>query len=224
YNTCAYIERLTEVSGLTERNATPTENETENITTESSDNAEVETEAAAAETSDVAQPSDADSDANPTGEPHSAEELIAALAASRAEVEKHKDAFQRERAEFMNFKKRTQREQADAHRGAVVEVIKAVLPIIDDFERAVANIPDDQLETPFVEGTVAIERKLKRLLEQYDIEAIDPVGEAFNPDEHQALGVDEDSDVESGHVSQTLQKGYRKEDKLLRPALVRVAG
>jgi molecular chaperone GrpE len=146
------------------------------------------------------------------------------LAAAKAEAQKHLDAWQRERAEFINYKKRVEKERIEAFDSATSDVMKAFLPIIDDFERAVANIPEDVSQTPWVEGTIAIERKLQRVLEKYDIVAIDPVGNLFDPDQHQALGVDEDAEVESGHVSQTLQKGYARGDKLLRPALVRVAG
>jgi molecular chaperone GrpE len=150
--------------------------------------------------------------------------LQAELETAQAEAEKMRDAWQRERAEFINYKKRVAQERVEAHASATIEVMKAVLPIVDDFERAVANIPEELRDTPFVEGTVAIERKLQRLLEKYDIETVDPVGEPFDPEAHQALGVDENAQVESGYVSETLQKGYRKDEKILRPALVRVAG
>jgi molecular chaperone GrpE len=159
----------------------------------------------------------------PPGPPPQAE-ADNALANAKAEAQKYLDAWQRERAEFANYKKRVAQERADALENAAVDVMKSLLPVIDDFERAVANTPEDIAETPWAEGVVAIERKLKRLLEKYEIEAVDPVGEPFDPDSHQALGIDEAATVESGHVSETLQKGYRTENKMLRPALVRVAG
>lgn len=150
--------------------------------------------------------------------------LEAELTAAKAEAKQHYDAMLRARADFTNYKKRVERERADISERAVLDVMKAVLPIIDDFERSLENVPEELKDTPWVEGTAAIERKLKKLLETYDIEPIDPVGEPFDPDKHQGLGVDESSDMESGHVTATLQKGYVKDDKVLRPALVRVAG
>ncbi len=147
-----------------------------------------------------------------------------ALAEAKAETQKYLDAWQRERAEFANYKKRIERERAEALENATADVMKSILPIIDDFERTVANTPADIAETPWAEGVAAVERKLKHLLEKYDIEAVDPAGQPFDPDSHQALGIDEEAKVESGHVSETLQKGYRKDNKMLRPALVRVAG
>jgi molecular chaperone GrpE len=69
-----------------------------------------------------------------------------------------------------------------------------------------------------------IQRKFEKLLEEHKIVALDPVGEEFDPNQHEAVGVDNDTDVESGHVSETLQKGYMSGDYVLRPAMVRVAG
>ena len=89
---------------------------------------------------------------------------------------------------------------------AVLDVVKALLPAIDDFERSIENVPEELEGNSWVDGTVAIGRKLQRILEQYDIEPIDPVGQPFDPDYHQGLGIDEESDLESGHVSETLQR------------------
>jgi molecular chaperone GrpE len=153
-----------------------------------------------------------------------AAELGEELAAAREEAQRNFESLQRLQADFKNYKRRIERERAEVSEKAALDIIKTLLPIIDDFERSVANIPEDLAGHQWTEGTVAIERKLKRLLETYDIEPIDPVGEPFDPDKHQGLGIDDSSDMESGLVTTTLQKGYMKDDKILRPALVRVAG
>ncbi len=146
------------------------------------------------------------------------------LAAAEADAQANLEKWQRVLADFDNYKKRVERERKDAYENAIADVMKAILPIVEDFDRAVENVPQELKDHPWVDGTVAISKKLNRLLENHDIEAIDPVGQPFDPDMHQGLGIDEDSDQDSGHVTVTLQKGYRKGNKLLRPALVRVAG
>lgn len=146
------------------------------------------------------------------------------LTAALSKAQENLEGWQRARAEFTNYKKRVERERVEMRENALVDVVKALLPAIDDFERSIQNVPEELEGNPWVDGTIAVGRKLQRILEQYDIEPIDPVGDPFNPDLHQGLGVDEDSDMESGHVTVTLQQGYRKGDKVLRPALVRVAG
>ncbi|MEO1440419.1 MAG: nucleotide exchange factor GrpE [Chloroflexota bacterium] len=167
----------------------------------------------------------AEVDASPTDDkPNEQSETEEALNVARAEAQKNHDRWQRALADFDNYKKRTERDRVETYENAAVDIIKSVLPILDDFERAMENVPEDVKDTPWLDGTSAIGRKLNKLLETYEIEAIDPVGEPFDPDKHQGLGIDESSDVESGHVTVTLQKGYIKGEKLLRPALVRVAG
>ncbi|MEQ8672312.1 MAG: nucleotide exchange factor GrpE [Aggregatilineales bacterium] len=140
-----------------------------------------------------------------------------------AESQKNLEGWQRERAEFQNYKRRIEREVSENRSRMMVESIVKILPIIDDFERAIDNIPDDLKENPWVNGTAMIGRKFDRLLEENDIQILDPVGEPFDPNRHEAVGMDFESDVESGHVTATLQKGYIRGDRVLRPALVRVA-
>jgi molecular chaperone GrpE len=160
----------------------------------------------------------------PANIPSQQAELEAALAAAKDDAKKNFDKWQRALADFDNYKKRVERERVETYENAALEIIKVLLPVIDDFERALANVPPDLAGNPWLDGTSAIERKLRKLLETYEIEALDPVGEPFDPDKHQGLGVDSESDMASGHVTTTLQKGYVKGDKLLRPALVRIAG
>jgi len=148
----------------------------------------------------------------------------AELDAAKALAQKNHDKWQRALADFDNYKKRVERERVDTYDNAAMDVLKAILPIIDDFERAMENMPEEVKGSPWADGTSAIGRKLEKLLTTYEIDALDPVGKPFDPDRHQGLGIDENTDMESGHVTVTLQKGYMKGEKLLRPALVRVAG
>jgi molecular chaperone GrpE len=145
------------------------------------------------------------------------------LAKVKQEAEKNMAGWQRTLAEFQNYKRRVEREQKDLRQRAAVETVTQMLPIIDDFERALNNIPKDFEGNPWMNGVELIQGKFNRLLEENDIEIIDPVGEAFDPNHHQAVSRDDSDDVESDHVIETLLKGYVSGNVLLRPALVRIA-
>lgn len=145
------------------------------------------------------------------------------LEALRAEAQKNLDGWQRTLAEFQNYKRRTEREARESYQNATSDVLKNLLPIVDDFERAMNSLPEAERNQPWLEGIRLIQRKFVRLLEDYSVTAVDPVGEAFDPTLHQAVGTDEDTDMESGHVTETLQKGYVSGDRVLRPAMVKVA-
>jgi molecular chaperone GrpE len=150
-------------------------------------------------------------------------DVEAEIAALKAEVEKNLDGWQRARAEFMNYKKRVEREMQESYQRATLDTIKAILPVIDDFERALENIPEEFKEHPWINGITLIQRKFEKLLEDNQIDIINPVGEPFDPTRHEAISMDETDEVESGHVTATLQKGYACGERILRAALVRVA-
>lgn len=149
--------------------------------------------------------------------------LMQALIEAQTEAQTNKDGWQRARAEFANYKKRVEREKTDMFQRASLDTLRALLPIIDDFDRAFDNVPDEISDNPWLGGISMIQRKFDNVLEQYNIEVIDPVGEVFDPNYHEAIGTDDSDDVESGHVTVTLQKGYKAGEQILRPALVRVA-
>lgn len=141
----------------------------------------------------------------------------------RAESQTNLDGWQRSRAEFNNYRRRTQQQLSESKQKGAIDALAKVLPILDDFERAFANIPSDIEDNPWVSGTSLILKNLQKVMDEFDIETLDPVGEEFNPNFHEAIGMDDDSDYESGIVTTTLQKGYKSGDHVLRPALVRVA-
>jgi molecular chaperone GrpE len=142
---------------------------------------------------------------------------------AQAQAKEYLDSLQRTRAEFANYKKRTEREMQDRYQFGSVDALKSLLPVIDDFERAFSNMPSDLKDNSWVSGVLMIQRKFDRLLEQYGITQLDPTGQAFNPAQMEAVGEDEAGETPSGHVSATLQKGYVVGERVLRPALVRVA-
>lgn len=151
------------------------------------------------------------------------EKITSAMATFKAEAERNLEGWQRERAEFQNYKRRVERDQKDIQRRSELDTIIKVLPIVDDFERALANIPSDLLDNGWVHGTALILNKFKKLFEEYEITMINPANEPFDPYLHQAIMREDSSEVESGHIIETLQKGYKSGDTILRPALVKVA-
>lgn len=151
------------------------------------------------------------------------EKITSAMATFKAEAERNLEGWQRERAEFQNYKRRVERDQKDIQRRSELDTIIKVLPIVDDFERALANIPSDLLDNGWVHGTALILNKFKKLFEEYEIAMINPANEPFDPYLHQAIMREDSSEVESGHIIETLQKGYKSGDTILRPALVKVA-
>jgi molecular chaperone GrpE len=148
------------------------------------------------------------------------EEQISEL---KQEVETNLQGWQRSRAEFTNYKRRTQKELTEARERGALDALSQILPVIDDFERALDNIPDDLEDHPWVSGTSLILKKFDKVLENYNVEEVDPVGEEFDPNYHEAVMREDSDDYESGIVTATLQKGYKSGERVLRPALVRVA-
>ncbi|MEL6404209.1 MAG: nucleotide exchange factor GrpE [Chloroflexota bacterium] len=141
----------------------------------------------------------------------------------RSESQSNLEGWQRSRAEFNNYRKRTQQQLADSKQKGALDALAKVLPVLDDFERAFDNIPADLADNPWVSGTSLILKNLQKVMDDYNIETLDPVGEEFNPNYHEAIGMDDSTDYESGIVTTTLQKGYKSGNNVLRPALVRVA-
>ncbi|MDE2857641.1 MAG: nucleotide exchange factor GrpE [Chloroflexota bacterium] len=149
--------------------------------------------------------------------------LMQAFIEAQQEAQSNKDGWQRARAEFANYKKRIERERIEVFQRASLDTLKALLPIVDDFDRAFESLPEDISDNPWIGGVSMIQRKFVALLEQYEVEAIDPTGDLFDPNLHQAIGTEESDEIESGHVTETLQKGYRAGEQILRLALVKVA-
>jgi molecular chaperone GrpE len=133
------------------------------------------------------------------------------------------EGWQRSRAEFANYKRRTSQELSESRERGAVDALAKVLPTMDDFERALGNIPADLQDHPWINGTSLILKNMQKVMDEYNISIIDPVGEEFDPNFHEAIGTDNSDEYESGIVTVTLQKGYRSGERVLRPALVRVA-
>ncbi len=151
------------------------------------------------------------------------EQIVMETDSQKSQVDEYLALVQRTRAEFANYKKRTEREMGEARRRGSLDVVTSLLPLIDDFERALDNVPQDLKDNAWVSGVTLMLRQFEKLLGEYEVVTINPTGEAFDPTCHEAIGMEDSEDVESGHVTTTLRKGYSSGDRVLRPALVKVA-
>jgi len=151
-------------------------------------------------------------------------QLETELAEAKAETAKMVDTLQRTAADFANYRKRVDKERAETYQLAAVETLKKFLPVLDDFDRAIQNMPSDQSSGVAFDTLKLLHRKMSGLLETTGITVINPVGQSFDPAFHEALGTDHDTGAPSGQVTAVLQKGYVYGEKVLRAAYVRVAG
>ncbi len=150
--------------------------------------------------------------------------LQKALQEAQAKADEYLDGWQRARAEFANYKKRQEQQSADLRAFATLELIRKLLPILDDFERAAKTLPEGIAHMTWIEGVMLIQRKLKLILESEGVKEIEVrKNDPFDPTLHEAISHDEAEGVESGHVIEELQKGYKIGDRVIRPTLVRVA-
>jgi molecular chaperone GrpE len=151
------------------------------------------------------------------------EELQAELERARAAAEEYLDGWQRSRAEFANYKRRVDRELETARENAAGEILARYLGVVDDLERALKNRPTQGEAGAWAEGVELIYRKMKALLEMEGVESIHPEGRPFDPNLHEAITHEESEGHQEGHVIEVIRAGYKLKDRVLRPALVRVA-
>lgn len=149
------------------------------------------------------------------------EQLRQQLRQKEEEAHAAADRFLRERAELENFKKRMQREKVEAVRFASEPLIRDLLPVVDNLERAIAH--EDADDKSIRDGVRIVLESLLGILAAHGVQRIDAVGERFDPAKHQALAQRESED-EPNRVLEQHQRGYRLHDRLLRPALVTVSG
>src|SRR5215207_7224778 len=141
-----------------------------------------------------------------------------------AKADEYLTALQRERAEFTNFRRRTAEERERDAGLAGEDLIRKVLNLADDFDRAIANAPGSLEGDPWFEGIAAIDRKLRLLLESEGVTALDAApGTAFDPREHEAVVSVPGTGREEGEIVDEIRRGYRLRDRVIRPALVAVA-
>jgi molecular chaperone GrpE len=172
-------------------------------------------EAVGAEVGEIGADGESEAAAPPT-----LEEQLAAL---QAEMEEYKDRWLRSQAEFSNARKRMEKQRVETYANATADVMRKLLPVMDDFARAMEVMPAELAENSWSEGIGLVNKKLENLLEGFNVKPIAAVGEPFDPNLHEAIMQEESDEVESGHVLRELQKGYLLGERVIRPSLVVVA-
>ena len=139
---------------------------------------------------------------------------------SEAKLAESVDGWQRSAAEFQNYKKRIERERDFERSMMKGDIIKKVLPVLDDLERALQNRPSDDA---WSNGIELIVRKLQSIIESEGVKRIEAEGTPFDPNFHEAISNEPSEEVQSGHVISVVQNGYMLGERVIRPAMVRVA-
>lgn len=133
------------------------------------------------------------------------------------------DKYRRGAAEFANYRKRQEREREQQRLRLSMDVLRRLLPIVDDLDRALRNVPDALLEMSWVDGITLISHKAHTLLGDFDVAPIEALGEPFNPNYHSALMQEENDEYAEGTVLEEIEKGYMIADQVLRPTLVKIS-
>lgn len=138
-------------------------------------------------------------------------------------IEELTDRLTRQMAELDNFRKRTEREKSQMYEIGAKDIIEKILPVIDNFERGLAAVPEESKEDPFVEGMEKIYKQIMTTLEGVGVKPIEAVGQEFNPDFHNAVMHVEDEEAGENIITEEFQKGYMYHDSVVRHSMVKVA-
>jgi len=200
---------MTDVNDASSDDATPDK------PTETDDLAQTQESEASKPVSDEPSETDADTD----------EDSDNALAAAKSEAEKYRDMALRAEAEMQNLRRRSERDVQNAHKFGAERLIQNLLPVVDSLEKAVEA--SQQAETaeddPQLEGLKLCLKLFTDVLTKEGIEVVDPLGQPFDPNVHEALSMIENPDMEPNSVMAVIQKGYRLHERLVRPAMVMVS-
>ena len=138
------------------------------------------------------------------------------------QIEELNDRLKRQMAEFENFRKRSEKEKSQMFDMGAKTIVEKILPVIDNFERGLAAVPDDKKDDPFITGMDKVYKQMLTELDAAGVKPIECVGQEFDPDLHNAVMQVENDELESGTVAQELQKGYMYKDSVVRHSMVSV--
>ena len=138
------------------------------------------------------------------------------------QIEELNDRLKRQMAEFENFRKRSEKEKSQMFDMGAKTIVEKILPVIDNFERGLAAVPDDKKDDPFITGMYKVYKQMLTELDAAGVKPIECVGQEFDPDFHNAVMQVENDELESGTVAQELQKGYMYKDSVVRHSMVSV--
>jgi len=157
-------------------------------------------------------------------EEQATDEVQQELREAQQKVEEYLDLLRRTQADFINFRRRMNQEQTETRTTAQIALLNQLLPVLDDFERALGAIPGDLVQHPWVQGLLLVARRLTTQLDQLGVRQMGASGESFDPRLHEAITLDESADVPEGTIIQVVRSGYMLGDRIIRPAQVIVAG
>lgn len=160
-------------------------------------------------------------DGGGSGATPSMEEMLAEMEQIRRDASEMLDQLQRARAEFANYRRRQEQEQELLRQRATERLVTRLLPVADDFERALRSVPEEIAQNRWIEGVRLVERKLWNVLEGEGISVMESLGQPFDPSRHEAVMVDEEAGS-ADTVIEEFQRGYFVNDSVLRPAMVKV--
>ena len=138
-------------------------------------------------------------------------------------IEELTDRVTRQMAEFDNFRKRSEKEKSQMYEIGAKDIIEKILPVVDNFERGLGSVPEEEKNAPFVEGMEKIYKQLMTTLESVGVKPIEAVGQEFNPDFHNAVMHVEDEGLGENIVAEEFQKGYMYRESVVRHSMVKVA-
>lgn len=199
-----------------EKNAAETNAEKASAETqETAENAEAKAaaeDAEAADANEAVEESKADADTKADAKSSAADKQIAEL----------KDKYARLYAEFDNYRKRTDREKSQMYNMGARMVVEKILPVVDNFERALNSIPEEAKSTAVAEGIDRIYRQIQKVFDEMDVKPIEAVGSKFDPNLHNAVMTETEGDAEEDTVTEDLQKGYTFKGEVVRHSMVKV--
>ncbi len=152
----------------------------------------------------------------------STEEETSSGKEENAELVQLKDKYLRTLAEYENFRKRSEKEKAQMFELGAKSIIEQLLPVVDNFERALEHISEEEKENSFVKGVEGIYKQIQKMFSDCDIQAIEAVGQKFDPALHNAVMTEEAGDAEEDTVTADLQKGYTYRGNVVRHSMVKV--
>lgn len=152
------------------------------------------------------------------------DEVQQELHEAQQKAEEYLDLLRRTQADFINFRRRMSQEQAEVRTTAQIALLNQLLPVLDDFERALEATPEDLAQHPWVQGLLLVARRLTTQLDQLGVRQVGAPGEPFDPRLHEAVTLAERADVPEGTIVQVMRSGYMLGDRIIRPAQVVVAG
>ena len=138
-------------------------------------------------------------------------------------IEELTDRVRRQMAEFDNFRKRTEKEKTQMFETGAKSIVEKILPVVDNFERGLAAVTEEEKGTPFVEGMEKIYKQMMTMLEEAGVKPIEAVGQEFDPNLHNAVMHIEDEELGENIIAEEFQKGYTYRDSVVRHSMVKVA-